>query len=54
MTIAGVFLKTFINTSIVIALLGQLLIASSQPLILSSPGKLASNWFQEDKVNYKF
>lgn len=43
-------MKTFTNTSIAFALVGQILGAIAQPIITSCPGKIATGWFREDKV----
>jgi hypothetical protein len=49
-TTIGAFLKIFVNSNLLICYLGQTLSAIAQPIILNSPGKIASTWFREDKV----
>jgi len=46
----GSICKAFFNVSIVLAIIGQILAAIGQPFILGSPGKIASNWFPQDRV----
>jgi len=41
----GVYLLTHPNDKFIVVLLGQILAASSQPLVLSMPTKLAALWF---------
>jgi fucose permease len=46
----GGFTKIFINDSMYWAYIGQTLSGIAQPFILNSPGKIASTWFDENKV----
>lgn len=48
--LAGSFFKIFTNydKSLSVAYIGQILSGLFRPLLLNSPGKIASNWFKED------
>ena len=50
----GSILKALVNYSLVFVYIGQVLLAFSQPLILNSPGKVATNWFRPERVNFYF
>ena len=50
-TLIGSFFKIFINSdkTLTVCYIGQAFAALFRPLLLNSPGKIASNWFSEDK-----
>ena len=50
-TLVGSFFKIFTNYdhTLSICYIGQILSGLFRPLLLNSPGKIASNWFKEDK-----
>ena len=50
-TIIGSFFKIFTNydNTLSICYIGQILSGLFRPLLLNCPGKIASNWFKEDK-----
>ena len=50
----GSFLKIFINkdTSLSVSYLGQIISGISRPYLLMIPGKLAADWFKENKRNF--
>jgi hypothetical protein len=50
LTLLGGAFKSQTNRWLIFAYIGQSLPAIAQPLIMNSPGKLASTWFREDKV----
>lgn len=50
-TALGAGLKGMLNTGLVYAYIGQTLAGIAQPIIINSPGKIASTWFREDRVN---
>jgi len=52
-TSTGAFLKLFLGNSIILAIVGQTLCAIAQPIIISSPGKIATTWFREERVFIK-
>jgi hypothetical protein len=49
----GSIFKSQINQNISFAYIGQFITAIAQPLIMNTPGKIASTWFREDKVIIK-
>ena len=50
-TLLGAFLLVFIicDKTLSVCYIGQIFSALFRPLLLNSPGKISSNWFQEDK-----
>ena len=50
----GAFLKIFINKdkSLSVSYLGQIISGISRPYLLMIPGKLAADWFKENKRNF--
>jgi hypothetical protein len=50
LTIIGAGLKSMMNINILFAYAGQTIAAIAQPVILNSPGKIASTWFREERV----
>ena len=50
-TIIGSFFKILVNNdkTLTVCYLGQILPALFRPILLNSPGKIASNWFKEEK-----
>ena len=50
-TLIGSFFKIFVNNdkTLTVCYLGQILPALFRPILLNSPGKIASNWFKEEK-----
>jgi fucose permease len=50
LTLIGGFLKSFINTHIIYAYIGQILCAIAQPLVLNSTSKIANLWFRPERV----
>ncbi len=50
LTLIGGFLKTFINTHIIYAYIGQILCAVAQPLVLNSTSKIINIWFRPERV----
>ncbi len=53
-TLLGSFFKIFINNdkTLTVCYVGQVFAALFRPLLLNSPGKIASNWFREDKRTF--
>lgn len=50
-SICGSFLKIFLKNdkSLSVCYIGQIISCLFRPLLLNSPGKIAANWFKEDK-----
>lgn len=53
MTILAAGMKSLLNTSIFYAYGGQILAGLAQPIILNSPGKIASTWFRDERVKFR-
>jgi hypothetical protein len=52
MTVIAAGIKSLLNKSLFFAYGGQIFAALAQPIILNSPGKIASTWFRDERVNY--
>lgn len=47
-TMAGAWIRVFVNKSFLFVLLGQLISSLGQPFIVNSPAKVAALWFNEE------
>ena len=50
LTILGGFMKSFINSHLIYAYIGQILCAIAQPFLINSTSKLVNLWFRPERV----
>ena len=52
MTALGCGIRCFVNISFYFFLIGEVLCAIAQPLIINSPMKIATRWFMPENVSF--
>jgi hypothetical protein len=52
LTVIGLWVKCLINQSFIFAIIGQTILAISQPFLMNAPAKVSANWFGERERVY--